>query len=70
MNEPIKRAQGPLVYRGPKEICAACGLNYQKMTRYVKVYGMPAFKVDGAWVALPRDLVSWLEDMREQEIQS
>ena len=62
-----QRKLPPLTYRGREEICAACGLNFKKMSVYVEEYGMPAFKVEGAWIALPSDLKKWLEGMRDTQ---
>lgn len=58
----------PLVYRGAKEICAAVGLNWKEMGRYVKELKLPAFKVAGSsqWLATHEDLERWLLEQREE----
>ena len=55
----------PIVYRGAKEICGAVGVPWKEIHRYVKDYGLPAFKLNGGhWVALPADLCEWIKAQR------
>lgn len=66
MTAKPQRTLSPLVFRGPQEICHACGLNPQKIGTYVSELGMPAFKLAGNWVALPDDLRDWLREMKHK----
>jgi hypothetical protein len=55
-----------IVYRGAKEICGAVGVPWKEISTYVKVHGLPAFKLNGGhWVALPEDLKKWIENQRD-----
>jgi hypothetical protein len=58
----------PLVYRGSREICAAAGLNWKKMSYYVQDLKLPAFKIrcGGQWLACHEDLERWIEEQKER----
>jgi hypothetical protein len=58
----------PIVYRGSKEISAVVGLSWKNFRHYVDDMGLPAFRVGGtgSWLAIPSDLVQWIEDQRDE----
>lgn len=62
--------RGPLVYRGAKEICGAVGIPYKEIASYVRSNDLPAFKIKGSgcWIALPDDLLEWVEKQRDEHL--
>ena len=64
-----QRSLPPLAYRGAREICAAVGISWKDIAHYVHERGLPAFKIGGAWVALPDDLREWLQAQRNESVK-
>ncbi len=59
-----------LVYIGAKTIGSAVGVNWKNIRHYIDEKGLPAFRIDGSgpWVALRSDLVSWVEQQRDEQL--
>ena len=61
----------PILFRGNKEIAAACGLPFKEINVYVQKHGLPAFKVNGhgLWLAFEEDLTLWLKAKRDEQLK-
>jgi len=61
--------KAPIVYRGNKEIAAACGVPFKEINGLVTRHGLPAFKINGVgtWLAFPDELEQWLRKKREEQ---
>lgn len=59
-----------VVYTGAREIGAAVGIPWKEIKKYVERKGLPAFKIDGhgKWLALPGDLLAWIEAARDEQL--
>ena len=64
-----QKARGALVYRGAREICGAVGISWKDISYYVAKESLPAFKIGGGWVALPSDLLEWVENQRNAALK-
>lgn len=53
-----------LVLAGLETIALEMGCSKKTLYRWIRERGFPAFKMDGVWRALPREVEAWLIEQR------
>ncbi|MCA1944349.1 MAG: helix-turn-helix domain-containing protein [Desulfovibrio sp.] len=53
-----------LVLAGLETMAQELGCSKKTLYRWIRERGFPAFKMDGAWRALPREVETWLMEQR------
>lgn len=53
-----------IVIAGLDNIAAELGCSKKTLYKWIREKEFPAFKMDGVWRAMPRDIVDWLDDQK------
>lgn len=56
----------PLVLAGLENIAETMGCSKKTLCKWIKLKKFPAFKMDGVWRAMPRDIETWLAERRAE----
>lgn len=54
----------PLVLAGLENIAEVMGCSRKTLCKWIQFRQFPAFKMDGVWRAMPRDIERWLAEQR------
>jgi transposase-like protein len=55
-----------LVMAGLETISREMGCSRKTLYKWIRHRGFPAFKMDGVWRALPREVEVWLQEQRSR----
>lgn len=54
----------PLVLAGLENIAEVMGCSKKTLCKWIQLKDFPAFKMDGVWRAMPKDIELWLAEQR------
>ena len=54
----------PLVLAGLENIAEVMGCSRKTLCKWIQLKKFPAFKMDGVWRAMPKDIELWLAEQR------
>jgi hypothetical protein len=67
---PQSHPMTKIVIAGLDNIAAELGCSKKTLYKWIREKDFPAFKMDGVWRAMPRDIVIWLDGQKRGSISS
>ena len=61
---------GKIVIAGLENIATELGCSKKTLYKWIRQRQFPAFKMDGVWRAMPKDIVVWFDGMRQSADQT
>lgn len=60
------RGAGKIVIAGLENIANEIGCSKKTLYKWIRHRRFPAFKMDGVWRAMPKDIEEWFDSMRHR----
>jgi len=61
---------GKIVIAGLENISTELGCSKKTLYKWIRQRQFPAFKMDGVWRAMPKDIVVWFDGIRQNADQT